>query len=132
MEEKYKEIIEPHKILEEKGFQFPPQPSGITQTLYDAVARRGWQAFCKHPRDHVMPLIKELYANMIGQSQQNIWIRNSLVPLNPRVINAFYKLPSNVDCEYSKLIGNMTTQKWNKVLKTLTVEGESWADEEGE
>lgn len=28
-------------------------------------------------------------------------------------------------------IGNMTTQKWNKVLKTLTVEGASWANEEG-
>lgn len=28
-------------------------------------------------------------------------------------------------------IGNMITQKWNKVLKTLTVEGASWANEEG-
>lgn len=28
-------------------------------------------------------------------------------------------------------IGNMTTQKWNKVLKTLTVEDASWANEEG-
>lgn len=106
---KYEEIIEPRKILDEKGFQFPPQPSGITQTLYAAVARRGWQEFCKHPRDPVLPLVKEFYANMLGQSQQTIWVRNSLVPLDPRVINVFYNLPSDVDCEYSKLIGNMAT-----------------------
>lgn len=92
-EEKYKEIIESCKILEKKGFQSPPQPSGITKTHYVAIVRRGWQGFCKHPRDRVLPLVKEFYANMLGQSQQNIWVRNSLVPLDLRVVNAFYNFP---------------------------------------
>ena len=28
------------------------------------------------------------------------------------------------------MIESMTTKKWNSVLKTLTVEGSSWANEE--
>lgn len=39
--EKYEEFIEPRKIIKEKGFQFPPQPSGIIQTIHAATARRG-------------------------------------------------------------------------------------------
>ena len=63
-EEKYEEFIEPHKILEEKGFQFPPQPSGIVQSLYNTAAKRGWLEFCNHPRDPVLPVVKEFYANL--------------------------------------------------------------------
>lgn len=68
---------------------------------------------------------------MLEAHQQNIWVRNFPVLLNSRVINAFYNFPSNVDRKYSKLISNVTTQKWNKVLKTLTINGGSWANEEG-
>ena len=58
-------------------------------------------------------------------------VRNTLVPLDPRVINTSYNLPSDVDCEYLKIIGSMSLKKWNSVLKTLTIEGSSWANEEG-
>ena len=57
-EKKYEEFIEPRKILEEKGFQFPPQPSGIVQSLYAAAAKCGWLEFCNHPQDPVLPLVK--------------------------------------------------------------------------
>ena len=53
-EEKYEEFIEPRKILEEKGFQFPEQLTGIIQTIHNAAAKRGWLEFCKYPRDHVL------------------------------------------------------------------------------
>ena len=36
-----------------------------------------------------------------------------------------------MECEYSKLIANMTDKTWNNVLKTLTVKRTSWANEEG-
>ena len=65
-----------------------------------AAAKRGWLEFCNHPRDPVLPLVKEFYANLLGQDQRTIWVRNTLVPLDSRAINAFYNLPSNVDCEY--------------------------------
>ena len=54
-----------------------------------------------------------------------MWVRNTQVSLDPRVINTFYNLPSNVDCEYSKMIGSMTPKKWNSMLKILTVDGSS-------
>ena len=65
-EEKYEEFIEPRKILEEKGFQFPPQPSGIVQSLYTTAAKCGWLEFCSHPLDHMLPLVKEFYANLLS------------------------------------------------------------------
>ena len=130
-EEKYEEFIEPRKILEEKGFQFPHQPSGIVQSLYNAVAKRKWLEFCNHPRDYVLPLVKEFYANLVSPGQHNIWVRNSLVPLDSRVINAFYNLPAEVNCEYDKLLEKLTPQRWNKIFTTLTVKGASWANEEG-
>ena len=57
-EEKYEEFIEPRRILEEKGFQFADQLTGIVQTIHNAVAKRGWLEFYNHPRDHVLPVVK--------------------------------------------------------------------------
>lgn len=78
----------------------------------------------------MVPIVKEFYSNMMGQEHKMIWVRNSFISLDPRIINVFYTLPSDMECEYSKLIANMTNQTWNKVLKTLTVEGISWANDE--
>lgn len=99
-EETLEEFIELRKILDEKGFQFPTQPSGIIYTIHTAAAIRGWLEFCRHSRDPVLPIVKEFYANVLGQDQWTTWVRNTQVPLNLSVINAFYNLPSNVDCEY--------------------------------
>ena len=71
-EEKYEEFIEPRKILEEKGFQFPEQLTEIVQTIHNAAAKRGWLEFCNHPRDHVLPVVKEFYANLVSPDQHNI------------------------------------------------------------
>ena len=79
----------------------------------------------------MVPIVKEFYANMLGQEKKTIWVRNALIRLDLRVINTFYNLPSDVECEYSKLIANMTDKTWNKVLKALTIEGTPWANEEG-
>ena len=101
------------------------------QSLYVAAVKYGWLEFCNHPRDPVSPLVKEFYANLLSPSQHNIWVRNSVVSLDSRVINSFYNLPSEVDCEYAKLLGNITPPKWNKIFKTLTTEGASWSNDEG-
>lgn len=79
-EENFKEFIEPRKILEEKGFQFPPQPSVIVQTIQVTVAKRGWLDFCQHLSDPVLAIVKEFYANLLGHNQKIILVRNSLVP----------------------------------------------------
>ena len=84
-EEKYEEFIEPRRILEEKGFQFPDQLTGIVQTIHNVVAKRGWLEFCNHPRDPVLPLVKEFYANLVSCDQPNVWVSNTLVPLDSRV-----------------------------------------------
>ena len=65
-EEKYDEFIKPRRILEEKGFQFPDQLTGILQTIHNAAAKRGWLEFCKHPRNLVLPVVKEFYANLVS------------------------------------------------------------------
>ncbi|KAK9222171.1 hypothetical protein WN944_010603 [Citrus x changshan-huyou] len=104
---------------------------GIAQSLYNAAAKHGWLEFCNHPQDPVLPLVKEFYANLVSPGQYNIWVRNSLVPLDSRVINPFYNLPSEVNCDYAKLLDKLTPQRWNKIFTTLTVKGASWANEEG-
>ncbi|KAH9781044.1 hypothetical protein KPL71_008308 [Citrus sinensis] len=48
-----------------------------------------------------------------------------------RVINAFYNLPAEITCEYAKLREKLTPKKWNTIFTTLTIEGASWANEEG-
>ena len=65
-EEKYEEFIEPRKILEEKRFQFSEQLTGIVQTIHNTGAKHGCLEFCNHPRDHVLPVVKEFYANLVS------------------------------------------------------------------
>ena len=79
----------------------------------------------------MLPVVKEFYANLVSPGQHNIWVRNSLVPLDSRVINAFYNLPAEINCEYAKLLDKLTPQRWNTIFTTLTVEDASWANEEG-
>ena len=129
-EDKFEEFIEPKKILEENDFQFPQQPSGTINTIYAAVAKKRWLDFCTHPRDLVLPITKEFYSNKLRQDQCIIVVRNVQVPFDPRVINAFYNLPYDIDCEYSEMVENMTAKKWSDVLKILMVEGSSWLNEE--
>ena len=130
-EEKYEEFIKSHKILEEKGFQFPEQLTGIVQTIHNAAAKRGWLEFCNHSRDLVLPVVNAFYANLVSPDQHNIWVRNTLVLLESRVINAFYNLPTEINCEYAKLRDKLTPKKWTTIFTTLTIEGASWANEEG-
>lgn len=61
--------------------------------------------------------------------QCNIWVKNS--PLDTRVINVYYNLPANIECEYFKLVANLNNKLWNQIFKTLTVEERTWANEEG-
>ena len=58
-------------------------------------------------------------------------VRNTLVPLDSRVINAFYNLPAEITFEYAKLRDKFTPKKWNTIFTTLPIEGASWANEEG-
>ena len=121
-----KNLLNRVKSYKKRGFSFHLNP----QESCNYCTKRRWLEFCNHPRDPVLPLVKEFYANLLSPSQHNTWVRNSLVPLDSRVINAFYNLPSKVDWEYAKLLGNITPQKWNKIFKTLTIEGASWDNEE--
>ena len=99
--------------------------------LYNAAAKRGWLEFYNHARDPVLPVVKEFYANLVSPGQHNIWVRNLLVSLDSRVIKAFYNLSAEINCEHAKLLDKLTPQRWNKIFTTLTVEGASWANEEG-
>lgn len=117
-EEKFEDIIESRKILEEKGFQFPQQLSGTIHTIYVTAAKQGWLAFCTHPRNLVLPIVKEFYSNMLQQEQKTSLVRKVQVPLNSRVINAFYNLPSDIDCAYSKMAESMTTKQWVDVFSS--------------
>ena len=60
---------------------------------------------------------------MLQQDQHNIFAMQVQVPLNSRVINAFYNLPVIIDCEYLKFVENMSVKKWGEVFKTLTIAG---------
>lgn len=64
-EKKYEEFIEPKKILKEKGFQFPRQPTGTINNMHTAAVRRYWIKFYAHRRDLVLPIVKELCSNIL-------------------------------------------------------------------
>lgn len=40
-EEKFEDIIEPRKIMEENGFKFPQQSLGKIKTIYVVAVKRG-------------------------------------------------------------------------------------------
>ena len=101
------------------------------QTIHNAAAKRGWLEFCNHPRDLVLPVVNKFYANLVSPDQHHIWVRNTLVPLDSYIINAFYNLPAEINCEYAKLRDKLTPKKWNTIFTTLTIEGASWVNEEG-
>lgn len=88
-EDKYEEFIEPCKILEEKGFEFPKRPIGTINTILIAAIKRGWIRFCADPQDPVILVLKELYSNLLKQALRNITMRQVQVPLDSRVINVF-------------------------------------------
>ena len=101
------------------------------QTVHNTAAKCGWLEFCSHPRDPILLVVKEFYANLVSPCQHNIWVRNSLFPLDSRVINAFYNLPAEINYEYVELLDKLTPQRWNTIFTTLIVEGASWANKEG-
>ena len=68
---------------------------------------------------------------MLQRDHRNIFVRQVQVPLDSRVINVFYDLPLVIDCEYTKFAENMTVNRWGEVLKTFTVQGSKWINEEG-
>ena len=49
-EEKYKEFIEPQKILKEKAFQFPKQLIGTMNTIFTTAVHNDWVKFFAHRR----------------------------------------------------------------------------------
>ena len=51
--------------------------------------------------------------------------------MDSRVINVFYNLPAEITCEYTKLCDKLASKKWNTIFTTLTIEGASWVNEEG-
>lgn len=128
--DKFEDIIEPQKILEEKSFQFPKQLSGMMNNIYTAVARREWLEFCAHPQDLVVLTIKELFSNMLQRDQRNIFVRQVQIPLDSWVINTFCDFPAVIDCEYTKFAEYMTVKKWGEVFKTLTIKDSEWINEE--
>ena len=67
---------------------------------------------------------------MLQQDHNNIFVRQVQVPLDSRVINAFYDLPTAVECEYTQFAENMTVKKQGKVFKTLIVLSSEWMNEE--
>lgn len=52
------------------------------------------------------------------------------MPLESRVINAFYDLLDVIDCEYTKVAQNMIVKKWREVFKTLSIQGSEWMNKE--
>lgn len=56
-------------------------------------------------------VVKEFYSNVLQQDQHNVFVRQVQVPLNSRVINAFYDLATAVECEYTKFAEKMTIKK---------------------
>ena len=80
-------------------------------SIHNAIARREWVKFYSHPQDPIVPIVKEFYSNMLQQDQNNIFVRQVQVPLDSRVINAFYDLPTAVECEYTQFAENMTVKK---------------------
>ncbi|KAH9801445.1 hypothetical protein KPL71_001039 [Citrus sinensis] len=102
VEEKYEEFIEPRQILEEKGFQFPDQLTGIVKIIHNAAAKRGWLEFCKHPRNPVLPVITCEYAKLRDKLTLKKWTTifttltiegASWVNEEGRVVNRIYLKP---------------------------------------
>lgn len=61
--EKFEDIVEPRKILEEKSFQFLKQPTEMINNTYTTVVRKRLIKFSTHPQDPVIPVVKEFYSN---------------------------------------------------------------------
>lgn len=79
--------------------------------IYNVVVRKRWVKFRSHLQDPIIPIVKKFYSNLLQQDQRNIFLRQVQVPLDSRVFNAFYDLPTVVDCEYTQFAENMTMKK---------------------
>ena len=84
------------------------------QTIHNVVAKRGWLEFCNHPRDPVLPVVKEFYANLVSPDQHNIWVRNTLVLLDSR---EFVKC-----CDRCQRTWNITSRREMPLTNILEVE----------
>lgn len=56
---KYKDSIEPQKLLEKNSLEIPKQPIGIFKTVLATVAGLGWSKFYMHPQNPIILIIKE-------------------------------------------------------------------------
>ncbi|PON66208.1 hypothetical protein PanWU01x14_110740, partial [Parasponia andersonii] len=125
-EARYEENIQNRPLSAEKGFIWDSNvPPGQPPFIVDVIIQHNWQLFCTHPKDPIVPLVREFYANLTNLEEDTVYVRGVQVPLSMEAINTIFGLGDLVD-EYSEFVENIIESKLLMVLKTVAIAEAEW------
>ncbi|EXB49850.1 hypothetical protein L484_000844 [Morus notabilis] len=125
-EKRYEENIWARNLVKEKGFLLHDSPTlGQPGFISDVIISRGWQIFCRHPIDPIVPLVKEFYANLQNQGQNTVFVWEIDITFTSNYINGVLGIP-NQDDEFVELITDAIEEQLKEVLKTIAILGAQW------
>lgn len=123
---RYSDNISAQNLVKEKGFLLHDSPTlGQPAFISDVIILRHWQAFCHHPIDPIVSLVKEFYANLQTQGQSTVFVRQVDIPFTSDHINTVLGIHNQED-EFVDLGTNITEEQLDVVLRTIAVPGAQW------
>ena len=98
-------------FIKEKGFQHPED------FFRKTITKKGWGALYQPPRPATTMVVREFYANLAAHVLKKVRVREVLVDLSAKSINAYYHLEPVNAKPYDKLYAN---PNYPEILTMLT------------
>lgn len=85
---RYEDEIRERPLHLELGFAIKKEPNyGLTPKVGQIINRNNWKKFAAHPRNPVVPLVREFYANIISTEPRHSMVRGVKVSFSAQSIN---------------------------------------------
>ena len=112
------------KVLDDKNFVCKRGFGKLISPFYEIIEKRGWERFCAHKAPGLFALARELYANMVGIKEDEVYVQGVWVPFGHQRINEMFKLKElKHGSKFKKLVENPNHEK---IIYLLTVGQGKW------
>ena len=104
---------------------------GLPSEVFSAISVHQWKTFALHPQNPIVPLVRELYSNILTGAHTFSMVRGTKVSFSAASINLHFGL-EDLEDEFGPLLDSLSMEELTKILHYLTIEGTKWLPERGE
>ena len=108
-----------HKdFLRERGFRKWISP------FQELIESKGWHLLCKHKAPRFVDVVKEFYANMVGNKDKAVYVRGRWISFSKEQINQTFNLKEKNDgSKFKRLV---EAPNFQKIVDLLTYSKGKW------